>query len=84
MKSEICECGHKEDWHSRSTNRCHKCPCKKFKAKEEIIGCGMFDTENTELARCCGDILFSNKIWLCKECRKKKYSKNWEKLIDRN
>ncbi len=52
--------------------------------KEEIIGCGMFDAENPELARCCGDILFSNKIWLCKECRKKKYSKNWEKLIDRN
>ena len=29
--TEICECGHKEDWHSRSTNRCHKCPCEKFK-----------------------------------------------------
>ncbi len=54
------------------------------KVMKKGIGCEMFDTENPELTRSCGDILFSNKIWLCKECRKKKYSKNWEKIIDRN
>ena len=36
--------------------------------QEQPIGCDKFDSENPELMRCCGDILFSNKIWLCRTC----------------
>ena len=49
----------------------------------KIIGCGMFDKENPELMRCCGDILFSNKIWICDECRKKTYTKSEKRIIER-
>ena len=45
------------------------------------LGCEQFDKENPELMRCCGDILFSNKIWLCKECKKKTYTKEELKII---
>lgn len=49
--------------------------------EEEILGCGKFDKENPELTRCCGDILFSNKVYLCSKCKKKKYSPEQEAII---
>lgn len=48
----------------------------------ETLGCDKFDAENPELMRSCGDILFSNKIWLCKECHKKNYTKEELKIIE--
>ena len=39
--------------------------------KDSVKGCGKYDKENPELTRSCGDILFSNEIWLCKSCKKK-------------
>lgn len=47
------------------------------------LGCGLFDKANPQLMRSCGDILFSNKIWLCENCRKKEYSKEQKAVIDR-
>ncbi len=50
--------------------------------QEEAIGCGKFDKENPELTRSCGDILFSNKIWLCKDCFEKyKNNPEWKRII---
>jgi len=48
----------------------------------ELIGCGEFDKDNPELMRSCGDILFSNKIWICKGCRTKKYSEEQKRIIE--
>lgn len=48
-----------------------------------MIGCDKYDNEHPEFTRSCGDILFSNKIWLCDECRKKKYTKELKEVIDR-
>ena len=39
--------------------------------EKEAIGCEKFDKEHQELMRSCGDILFSNKIYLCKDCFEK-------------
>lgn len=50
----------------------------------KILGCGNFDSEHSELMRSCGDILFSNKIWICKECSKKDYNVKERKIIDFN
>ena len=36
-----------------------------------MVGCGKYDKKHPELTRCCGDILFSNKIWVCEECEEK-------------
>jgi len=48
----------------------------------EPIGCNKFDSENPDLTRSCGDILFSNKIWLCAECYEKyKNNKFWKGSI---
>ena len=47
------------------------------------LGCGEFDSKNPELTRSCGDILFSNKIWLCDKCRKKNYTQEQKKVIER-
>lgn len=50
--------------------------------KTEAIGCDKFDDEHPELTRCCGDILFSNKIYLCKDCFEKyKDDKFWKGSI---
>lgn len=50
----------------------------------QIIGCGKYDRKHPELTRCCGDILFSNKIWICDNCRKKTYTKEQLEIIDDN
>jgi hypothetical protein len=50
----------------------------------EGIGCDKFDAEHPELIRSCGDILFSNKIWLCKICFEKyKNNQKWKRVITR-
>jgi hypothetical protein len=52
--------------------------------EDEAIGCGEYDKDNPELTRSCGDILFSNKIWLCKECYEKyKDDVQWRSLVTR-
>jgi len=51
--------------------------------KYEILGCGNFDKSNPELTRSCGDILFSNKVWLCDNCKKKQYSKEQKRIIEK-
>jgi hypothetical protein len=51
--------------------------------KEEILGCDEYDKAHPELTRSCGDILFSNKVWLCEKCRSKKYSKEQKAIIDK-
>ncbi len=48
--------------------------------KENMKGCGNFDKENPELTRCCGDILFSNEIWLCSKCEKEFKPQNHPEL----
>lgn len=50
--------------------------------KEEALGCGLFDKDNQDLMRSCGDVLFNNKIWLCKDCRYKDYTLEQLKIID--
>ena len=50
--------------------------------KSSVLGCGNFDIDNPNLMRSCGDILFSNKIWLCEKCRNKKYSKKQKGIIE--
>ncbi len=49
--------------------------------KTETIGCGKYDKERPELTRSCGDMLFSNKIWICDNCRKKSYTKEQMAII---
>lgn len=50
---------------------------------KRMLGCGQFDKEHSELMRSCGDILFSNKIYLCKECHKKSYTKEELNIIEK-
>jgi hypothetical protein len=54
-----------------------------LKEDEDVMGCGEFDKINPQLIRNCGDILFSNKIWLCDSCRKKSYTKEQKAIIER-
>ena len=50
--------------------------------EEASMGCDKFDKEHPELTRCCGDILFSNKIWLCNDCFPKyKDNPKWKGVI---
>lgn len=50
----------------------------------EAIGCMKFDKEHPEWTRCCGDITFGNKIWLCEDCFEKyKDDKYWKGVIIR-
>ena len=51
--------------------------------EEQTIGCGKFDKDNPQLTRSCGDILFSNKIWICANCRKKHYTTAQKRIIDK-
>jgi hypothetical protein len=53
-----------------------------LESNDKPIGCMKFDKENPEFSRCCGDILFGNKIWLCHECFLK-YKDNdfWKEVI---
>ena len=48
----------------------------------DILGCGNYDKDNPNLMRSCGDILFSNKVFLCDNCRKKKYTKEQKQIIE--
>ena len=57
---------------------CQNCNQK----SSEFIGCGKHDKKHPELTRSCGDILFSNKIWICDNCRKKIYTKEQMAIIE--
>jgi len=50
--------------------------------ENEPIGCDKFDKEHPELTRSCGDVLFSNKIWLCNDCYSKfKDNPKWKGVV---
>ena len=51
--------------------------------EQKMLGCGKFDKRNPHLMRSCGDILFSNKVWLCEKCHQKSYTKSELEIIAR-